>query len=789
MKYPHLLITHWLARLWLAALAALGVAALLGMTFGKWPGIPVHTNIMELLPSLRSDPVLLDALARSNRDLSRKLLVLVGNPDPTITRTASDAIRHNIAQQPFLTLPLDTLDAKHITEAGRFYYRWRNVLLSNKQRQWLTHHDNAAFEQQLTQTLYSPIAGVNAALLSHDPLLTFYHFMRDLPGLPGKLQLIDGALQAAGTDRTYRVLVVDVQRDVFDMSFHPAYQQWRNALQTDVSSRFPGTEVLLVGAVEHAVWGASSARHEVTTIGNGSLLGIIALTLLVFNGSIRTLLVSLLPLGTGVAAGLAATVWYFGYVHLITLVFGSSVIGVAMDYALHYFTEHYKLSSQQPTHDVQHSLRQVLPGITLAMITSAIAYAAIGFAPFPVLRQIALFSCVGLVVAWLTVVSLFPSLLPPTAFRNQRYLQWSDAFDTRLRHLFDSRHSRWILCALALAMLPGIMTLQPNDDLRLLQTPPPSIVATEQRVQSLTGMESSGRFFLVEGDSIETVLQRSEALTDAIHRALPHATVDALTRYLPSQARQAANAVLQRGLYQPNGIAQHWQTQIGLPNSVITDAAAPLAHSPTEWLTYDALTTSPFAHAIERYQLTATSRGWIAALFVQGTADVATLRQLATPTAGVYWMDPVADISDLFRHYREQTGVMMAVAYAVIALLLCWRYRPAQAMRVLLAPAFAAWVTLGVLGYAGVQINLFHVLALLLTLGVGIDYSIFFAESDTHRDATMLAVVLSTITTLLSFGLLSLSDTAAIRSFGIVVSIGLVCALLFSPLAQHKSTA
>ena len=72
----------------------------------------------------------------------------------------------------------------------------------------------------------------------------------------------------------------------------------------------------------------------------------------------------------------------------------------------------------------------------------------------------------------------------------------------------------------------------------------------------------------------------------------------------------------------------------------------------------------------------------------------------------------------MFKHYREKTGVMMLLAYALIAALLCWRYRPAQAWRVMLAPALAAWFTLGLLGYAGADINLFHVLALLLVLAV-----------------------------------------------------------------------
>lgn len=736
---------------------------------------------MELLPALRQDPVLLDALSRSNRQLSQTLLILVGNPDADTTQHATAWVRNSVASQPFLSAPLNDLDSRRLTEAGRFYFDWRQVLLSDEARRELAQGNTAAFQQRWVQTLYSPVSGINATLLSHDPLLTFYHFMRGLPGLPGKLQWADGELHVIGNDRTYSVLLVNIQRDVFDMGFHPAYQQWRDTLQTNVTAQFPGTEMLLMGAVEHAVWGASSARHEVSTIGNGSLLGIIVLMLLVFNRRIRVLLISLLPLGTGVAAGLGMTLLCFGHVHLITLVFGSSVIGVAMDYALHYLTEHYKPGAPH------NSLQQVLPGITLAMLTSVIAYAAIGFAPFPVLRQIALFSCVGLIGAWLTVISLFPTLLSPDTFQRDRYLRWSGSLDTALRRLFDTRLSYAALVALTLAMLPGILQLQPNDDLRLLQTPHPSIATMEKRVQALTGIEPNGRFFLVEGRSIDALLQRTETLTESIHRAIPQARVDALTRYLPSLARQQDNVQRQHMLYQPNGMARKWLSDIGMPPDAITSAASQFAHPPTHWLTYEALEHSPFAQAIARYQLTATARGWIAAVFVQGTTNTAALQSFAHPDTGVHWMDPVADISDLFRHYREQTIMMMFVAYAAIALLLCWRYRPLQALRVLLAPALAAWITLGLLGYAGVDINLFHVLALLLTLGVGIDYSIFFAESESHRDATMLAVLLSTITTLLSFGLLSLSDTAAIRSFGIVVSIGMVCALLFSPLAQHRN--
>lgn len=770
---------EWWLRLWLIALVALGSLSLFGMVSNIWPGIPVRSNIMELLPSLRDDAVLRAALQRSNHAFSQKLLILVGDANEKNTEAAAAQVIHSIQQQDFFSTPLDGLSLDQAKNIGQFYYAWRAGLLSAQQRNWIESNNFSALEKQLTETLYSPVSGINTAILGNDPLLTFYHFMRALPAAQGNIQSVNGHLQVRDGNKNLRMIVVDIKPDVFDMAFHPRYTAWRDTLQQSLRQQFPQSELLLMGAVQHAVWGASSAKREVTVIGNGSLLGVILLVVIVFRGT-RALFASLLPLGAGVFAGLIATLLCFREIHIITLVFGSSVIGVAMDYSLHYLTEHYKdsdkLSSAQ-------CLRRVFPGITMAMITSAIAYAAIGFAPFPVLRQIAVFSCAGLFMAWFTVVSLYPSLLPTALYGNARYLRWSENTDHFLRNLFTGRWRRTALMLAALAMIPSVIQIRANDDLHLLQTPDSSITTMEKRVQTLTGLQQSTQFFLLEGSTPEQLLQRSEQLQAWLKKTQPAAVLDTLSNYLPSQQQQQANFLAQQKLY--GNFSQHWQNTVGLSEAVIAKAAASLQQTPTHRLTADDILHSPLASTLERFQLTQTPRGWIAATFVRNSTDFSALKQYASEHAGVHWMDPVSDISQLFQHYREQTGWMMLIAYAVIAALLCWRYRFAQAWRVMLAPALAAWFTLGLLGYAGVALNLFHVLALLLVLGVGIDYSIFFAESDTQRDTTMLAVLLSTATTLLSFGLLALSQTTAISSFGIVISLGLICSLLFSPLAQH----
>ncbi|MEZ5436247.1 MAG: MMPL family transporter [Pseudomonadales bacterium] len=770
----------WWLRLWLLALTVLGSAAFFGMVSDIWPGIPVRSNIMELLPSLRDDAVLRDALQRSNRAFSQKLLILVGDSDEKTSNAAAEQVLTSIKQHDFFAVPMTGIALEQAKQIGQFYYPWRAGLLSTQQQQWIAANNFSALEKQLTETIYSPVSGINSAMLNHDPLLSFYHFMRALPAPQGNIQSADGHLQVRSENKLFRVIIVDIKPDVFDMSLHPSYSAWRSALQESLHKQFPNSELLLMGAVQHAVWGATSAKREVAIVGNGSLLGVILLMVIVFRGP-RALFASLLPLGAGVFAGLVATLLCFREVHIITLVFGSSVIGVAMDYSLHYLTEHYKDSHQLSGRQCLH---RVFPGITMAMITSAIAYAAIGFAPFPVLRQIAVFSCAGLFMAWLTVVSFYPSLLAPAQFSHPRYLQWSEKTDHFLCHLFSGRLRRALLIIAALAMLPSVLQIHANDDLHLLQTPDAGITAMEKRVQALTGLQPSTQFFLLEGSTPEKLLQHSEQLRAWLKQAQPNAALDSLSNYLPSQKTQQENFSAQQILYQD--FVTRWRETLGLSDNTITEAATLFQQTPAHWLSVDAVSQSPLVDTLTRFQLAQTERGWIAAAFVRNSTDLAALKQYAAANDGVHWMDPVSDISQLFHHYREQTGWMMLIAYAVIAALLCWRYRFAQAWRVMLAPALAAWFTLGLLGYAGVALNLFHVLALLLVLGVGIDYSIFFAESDTQRDTTMLAVLLSTATTLLSFGLLALSQTAAISSFGIVISIGLVCSLLFSPLAQHR---
>ena len=123
----------------------------------------------------------------------------------------------------------------------------------------------------------------------------------------------------------------------------------------------------------------------------GILLGLGTLVWLSFR-SLRPILLVAASLLVGCAAALSVTAMVFGKVHLLTLIFGASLVGVAEDYGIHWFASR----QGRPASQRWSLLRHLLPGLWLALLTSALAYLALGLAPFPGLRQMALFSVTGL---------------------------------------------------------------------------------------------------------------------------------------------------------------------------------------------------------------------------------------------------------------------------------------------------------------------------------------------------------------------------------------------------------
>ena len=225
---------------------------------------------------------------------------------------------------------------------------------------------------------------------------------------------------------------------------------------------------------------------------------------------------------------------------------------------------------------------------------------------------------------------------------------------------------------------------------------------------------------------------------------------------------------------------------IGLGSSTVTTTATSTNYKLNFTATLSTCTPVPLAPngiTVSCHLQVSGGPSWTTTANLPGItpASLPALRDAASGLKGILWVDKVGNISALLADYRRYMSWVVIFSYVGVYLLLVPRYR-GRTWRVLAPAALASIGTVALFGITGVGLQLFHVLALMLLLGIGVDYGIFFQEHPTQRDPTAwLATVLSSVSTLLSFGLLALSKTPALRAFGLTLLIGITTVALIVP--------
>ena len=179
--------------------------------------------------------------------------------------------------------------------------------------------------------------------------------------------------------------------------------------------------------------------------------------------------------------------------------------------------------------------------------------------------------------------------------------------------------------------------------------------------------------------------------------------------------------------------------------------------------------------------------GYASVIVLSGVtkAGLAALSQAAAGLKDVEWVDRVGEISSLLGTYRDAMSWVLLFSYLTVYGLLYPRYGH-RGWRVLAPTALASLVALAVFGIAGQGLQLFHILALMLLLGIGVDYGIFFQEqARAHEGVAWLSVALSAVSTLLSFGLLAISQTPALQAFGATMAIGIASVCFIVPFFRN----
>ena len=740
---------------------------LLGVLLTLLPGARLNSSVLAMLPKQTLGaipPALNDGFMQR---LDRQLVWLVSpgkKPDPRVAQQWLELLQRSQA----LNVVKGPMDAAGQKAWGDFFWQHRNGLIDPATRARLQHGGEMQAQWILSQ-LYSAFSGVSGKELQNDPLMLMRGSQLALAQNGQKMQLMDGWLVTKDDAGNYWYLLHgELAGSSFDMQQTHRLVTTLKVLEETLKTHSPQAQLLSRGTVFYSDYASQQARRDISTLGVATVLGVILLIVAVFR-SVRPLLLSMLSIAIGALAGTVFTLLLFGELHLMTLVMSMSIIGISADYTLYYLTERMVHGADDSPWQ---SLSKVRNALLLALLTTVVAYLMMMLAPFPGIRQMAVFAAAGLSASCLTVIFWHPWLchrmpvrpIPAKGFM----LRWLNAWRS------SKTLSVGLPLALALISAIGIGSLRVDDDIAQLQALPKDILAQEKTITALTGQSVDQKWFVVYGASAQQTLERLEAFTPALAQAQKAGDM-AHWRTLPlnSLARQKSDLQL---LHNAAPAVTTMLKSAGL-NSVTPNLDA-MPVSVEAWL------ASPVSEGWRLLWLTLPNGESGVLVPVDGVKNSAALGKLAASHEGVAWVDRKASFDSLFALYRSLLTGLLFVALAVIAcgamVRLGWRKGAISLVPSLLSLSCG----LAALAVAGHPVNLFSLLALVLVLGIGINYTLFFSNPRGTPLTAMLAITLAMMTTLLTLGMLVFSTTQAISSFGIVLVSGIFTAFLLAPLAM-----
>ncbi|MGL4603993.1 MAG: MMPL family transporter, partial [Iodobacter sp.] len=537
---------RWLASIWLMV-----VLALAGHQIYLWSGhIRLDTDILAMLPQDERNPVVQNATRQLADAASRRVVVLIGAQDWNSARAAGDRYALSLQSSP---LPLSLrYRVDNTADWLSFFAPHRNQLLSPQQREQLSTQSTDLLARRAVAALYQPGIGLpRQGEWKDDPLNLLGGWLGERAA-ESKVRVRDGRLSLTAGGQDYVLLTMEQNGPAFSVRAQQALIPVLDAAKAAALKNASQVKVLSAGVPLHAAAAASQAEKEMHTIGMGSLIGIILLTLLAFS-ALRPRILVTLSIAVGLMAAISVCTLLFDRLHLITLVFGASLVGVAENYGSNYFSNR----QGHPPEERWAILKEQAPVMWLAMLTTSLGYALLALTPFPGLRQIAVFSATGLLAAFVTVMWWFPLFdtgrldpTPVSVWTGSRRALWPTMGRNRGTLIFA--------IITALLLLAGALLIKSNDDIRLLQNSPPELTRQQMEIGKLLDLPSPAQFYLIRGASAEIVLQQEEALKtrlDILKSQQVISGYQAVSDWVPSAAQQERNqALVQQVVFSPDGV-------------------------------------------------------------------------------------------------------------------------------------------------------------------------------------------------------------------------------------------
>lgn len=732
----------------------------------------VVSDVTQFMPSNHNDKnvqLLIDELQQGN---TAKLLILqIKGANSTKLASLSRQLKGSLSQSNSFSLVHNgqrTLSPKDFIKGDyKKLYQYRYLLSPN------TEFSDKALSSSLQQRFSELRSGINIfkETLSTDPQNHFAQYLWKLSER-GETTRHHGVW--FNKEKTAVLLVAELNIKSFDLDQQQSAIKEIHKIIDDASDKKNiKFKVDITGAASMAV----KTRDAIQS--TTKWLSSIALTLMFLlfwwaYRSIRLFLIAALPLASAIIAALTATNIMFQSVHGIIIAFGITLLGVCLDYPVHLFSHHTKSQNAQQT------VLSIWPTLRLGVITTALAYLAMLGTGFSGLSQLSVFAISGLFTALFTTRWIIPFLMKFDFTKPEpQYLSSLSTLSVTLKNKLTIASAIIIFCTLIISNNYDSVWSKNISDLSPI---PEQLKILDKELRLAVAAPDVNHVFLLKDKNSEILLQRTEALKNKLielknKNIVKH--VFSVTDFIPSKKTQQTN---QQQLPATSDLKSNLDNAIGsLPfkvlffNPFITNIEKSKTLPP---LSAENILSTPLGKHLQQ-DLFFKDEKWVSIIRLTGVKNEAILLNwLSTkPEINAHYLNLRQATSSLMSDYQQTALYRLMLGSLIIGLILLTVRSRARAGVILLPVVLAVLLSISIQVMLGTQLTLFHILALLLIVGIGLDYSLFFdrrcasPEDYQHR---LHGIFVSAASTLITFGILGFSDVPVLSALGQTVTLGVL---------------
>ena len=738
---------------------------------------------------------------------SRLIIVAIEGTDSATRARVSTAMTRRLHADPQF-VAVSNGESAGTDRDREFLFTHRYLLSESVTAERFTVAGLKGAIQDTIDLLASPAGLLVKDLLPHDPTGEMVQIVGQLSGgsAPrtadgvwvsgdGKRALIVAQTQALGSDTDGQQRAVEAIRGAF-VNATRSTSTSKGAGAGSAGTAGPRPTLVMSGPGVFAVTSRANIIKEVTRLSILSTAIIVAVLLGVYR-SVAALVLGLVPVASGAIVGIAAVALGVGVVHGITLGFGVTLIGEAVDYSIYLFIQYGQRHA-----DRADWRRSDWPTNRLGMLTTVCGFASLLPSGFSGLAQLGLYSIAGLVAAALVTRFVLPHWLPRN-FAIRDVSPIGVAVSRVLQRLKGAPVIIIVLSVVAAVVLYAHRDTLWNRELSALS--PVSLADQDLDAQLRVDIHAPDVRYLVvvtapDEESALAVAEKVGARLDPLIDSNVIGGFDSPAHYLPSTATQRSR---QNSIPFPDELRKKLGEAVdGLPvrlerlEPFLADAEVARTQP---LVTRKDLDNTSLASGLDALLMQA-HQGWIALLPLRASPqnpsyiDDRPVRKAVEEAAPgqAALLDIKGEADALYSTYLSEAVRLSLAGFAAIVILLLIALRsPVRVVRVVIPLALAVLVVAGGFALVGRQLTILHVIGMLLIVAVGSNYALFFDRraAEAHPGSvplTLASLIVANIATVVSFGILASSSVPVLSALGSTVAPGALLALIFSALLARR---